>query len=134
MRLFRRVVFASLCALLAFASANITAEQDAAPPQKFVTYTGKIMAVDGPLAGTPTDISTKVYFYSSPEELQKYEEILAQKGGHDMFVDALHKHFAVGEFRLGTDLCLCHQAGCVAAHQEGSQSFSGGQHKCHSCF
>lgn len=72
-----------------------------APKPGMKAYAGKIMALSGEFAATPTDLWVKIYRYSTPEEVQKCEDLLAQKGGQEKLQDALRDANDVGAFRLG---------------------------------
>ena len=82
---------------------STTPQQQAfsAPKPGMKAYAGKIMALSGEFAATPTDLWVKVYRYSTPEEVQKCEDLLTEKGGQEKLQDALRDANDVGAFRLG---------------------------------
>ncbi|HEY1263877.1 MAG TPA: hypothetical protein VGF06_10150 [Terriglobales bacterium] len=114
--------------IICLAAAGIMRAQKATepsgPPPE--VYTGKILALSGPLAGHPTDLAVVIGRTSTAKELEQFESLQHEYEGQTKLADALTDAYDVGAYRLGTDLALAIKMVTVEKSEKGREYFLAG--------
>ena len=79
------------------------------------------MALSGLLAGKPTDLAVVVGRYSTPEELQEFEEVLSKPNGQSKLAEAISNAYDLGAYRIGTELALAIKIITLKESDKGKQ-------------